>query len=272
MERSGTGKERAVESVQAGGRREVRLVVGGMAHDFDFVRMELLRALGRDPRNRVAVSSGFEEFGGDTRTALISYTCNVEPSPEAAERLRRFVECGGRWLALHATNSLLEWSEEGVSGRPACGDFLETLGSSFQAHPPIAPYEVRPGPVADPLTAGVAPFTIEDELYLSDYAESEDGREIEVLLHARFGGAAPGFVRDDWPEGEQAVLYRRRLGAGEVLYFTPGHARGHYDAPHRTPFYPDVERGAWEEPAFREVLGRCLRWVCRQPVLEGEHA
>ncbi|AOL22553.1 hypothetical protein Ga0102493_111526 [Erythrobacter litoralis] len=255
------------DGAPAGGRREVRLVVGGMAHDFDFVRMELLRALGEDERNRVAVSSTFEEFGGDPRTALVSYTCNVEPSPEAALRLRSFVENGGRWLALHATNSLLEWRADGVAGRPATGDFLETLGSSFQAHPPIGPYEVRPGPVADPLTAGIAPFTIEDELYLSDYAD-----EVEVLLHARFGGAAPGFVRDRWPQGEQAVLYRRSLGSGEVLYFTPGHARGHYDAPHRTPFYPHVERGAWQEPAFREVLKRCLGWVCREPVIEGEKA
>ncbi|MEQ8826597.1 MAG: ThuA domain-containing protein, partial [Parvibaculum sp.] len=204
---------------------------------------------------------------GHRDTALISYTCNVEPSPEAALRLRDFVEQGGRWLALHATNSLLEWGGEGVSGRPAAGDFLDTLGSSKQAHPPIGPYEVRPGPVADPLSAGIAPFTIEDELYLSDYAG-----DIEVLLHARFGGAAPGFVRDDWPERDHAVLYRRTLGAGEVLYFTPGHARGHYDAPHRTPFYPHVERGAWVVPEFREVLARCLRWACRVPVIEGEEA
>jgi len=261
MERFETG-EAARE-----GRREVRLVVGGMAHDFDFARMELLRALGEDPRNRIAVSSTFEEFDGDPATALVSYTCNVEPSARAAQHLRSFVQNGGRWLALHATNSLLEWGDEGVSGRPAKGDFLETLGSSFQAHPPIGSYEVRPGPVADPLTSGLEPFTVTDELYLSDYAG-----EIEVLLHARFGGEAPGFVRDTWPQGEQAVLYRRRLGEGEVLYFTPGHARGHYDAPHRTPFYPVVERGAWEETAFREVLQRCLRWVCRDPVTEGEAA
>jgi type 1 glutamine amidotransferase len=257
----------ASRRTETGERREVRLVVGGMAHDFDFVRMELLRMLGEDPRNRVAVSSTFEEFDGKPATALVSYTCNVEPSPEAARRLRSFVEGGGRWLALHATNSLLEWGEDGVSGRPATGDFLETLGSSFQAHPPIGPYEVRPGPVADPLTAGIGAFTVEDDLYLSDYAD-----EVEVLLHASFGGAAPGFVRDAWPDGQHAVLYRRRLGSGGVLYFTPGHARGHYDAPHRTPFYPHIERGAWETPAFREVLSRCIAWACRQPVLEGDAA
>lgn len=265
MERTQAGEEGRGE--RRPGRRDVRLVVGGMAHDFDFVRMELLRALDEDPCNRVAVSSSFEEFDGDPATALISYTCNVEPSPQAARRLRRFVEGGGRWLALHATNSLLVWGEEGVSGRALEGDFLETLGSSFQAHPPIGPYEVRPGPVADPLTEGIGAFAVEDELYLSDYTDG-----IEVLLHADFGGAAPGFVRDEWPRARQAVLYRRRLGAGEVLYFTPGHARGHYDAPHRTPFYPHVERGAWDVPEYRELLARCLKWACREGVREGVNA
>jgi uncharacterized protein len=252
---------------EPGRRREVQLVVGGMAHDFDFVRMELLRLLGEDPCNRVAVSSTWEEFDGNPARALVSYTCNIAPSSDAAERLRGFVESGGRWLALHATNSLLEWGQAGVSGVPATGAFLETLGSSFQAHPPIGPYLIEPGPVADPLTRGIEPFEVTDELYLSDFAG-----EVDVLLATRFGGAAPGFLRDHWPEARQAVLYRRRLGAGEVLYFTPGHARGHYDAQHRTPFYPVIERGAWAAPAYRELLRRCLLWVCRKPIEEASAA
>lgn len=244
-------------------RKEVQLVVGGVAHDFDFVRMQLLEMLGRNACNRVAVSSTWEEFSGEPHRALVSYTCNVDPTPEAARRLRAFVESGGRWLALHATNSILEWGQAGVSGQPPEGDFLETLGSSFQAHPPIGPYLVEAGPTADPITQGIEPFTISDELYLSDFSTN-----VDVLLKASFGGAAPGFIRDDWAQGDHPVLYRRRLGEGEVLYFTPGHARGHYDAPHRTPFYPVIERGAWEEPAFREILRRCLLWVCREPIAE----
>lgn len=246
---------------QATGRREVQLVVGGMAHDFDFARMELLMFLREDPCNRVAVSSTWEEFDGNPQTALISYSCNLAPSADSAARLRRFVSEGGRWLALHATNSLLQWSEEGVSGVPVEGDFLETLGSSFQAHPPIGEYRVDKGPYPDPLTDGIQPFAVNDELYLSDFAA-----EVEVLLTTRFGGEAPGFVRDEWPEADQPVLYRRHLGEGEVLYFTPGHARGHYDAPHRTPFFPNIERGAWESPTYREVLRRCVAWACRQPI------
>lgn len=244
-------------------RKEVQLVVGGAAHDFDFVRMQLLEMLGRNPCNRVAVSSTWEEFSAEPQRALVSYTCNLEPSMAAARRLRDFVAQGGRWLALHATNSLLEWGAQGVSGQPPAGDFLDTLGSSFQAHPPMGPYRIEAGPVADPITQGIAPFSVTDELYLSDFSA-----EVEVLLKTSFGGAAPGFIRDCWDTGDHPVLYRRRLGAGEVLYFTPGHARGHYDAPHRTPFYPVIERGAWDEPAYRHILGRCLRWVCHEPINE----
>jgi hypothetical protein len=235
-----------------------------MAHDFDFVRMELLQMLAEDPCNRVAVSSTWEEFPGEPNRALVSYTCNLEPSSQAARRLRDFVAAGGRWLALHATNSLLEWGAQGVSGQPPVGDFLDTLGSSFQAHPPIGPYRIEPGPTRDPITQGLAPFTVTDELYLADFST-----DVEVLLKTSFGGAAPGFVRDEWDKADHPVLYRRRLGAGEVLYFTLGHARGHYDAPHRTPFYPVIERGAWELPAYRKLLRRCLLWVCRKP-LNGE--
>lgn len=244
-------------------RNEVQLVVGGAAHDFDFVRMQLLQMLGRNPCNRVAVSSTWEEFSGEPHRALVSYTCNLEPSGAAARRLREFVAQGGRWLALHATNSLLEWGAQGVSGQPASGDFLDTLGSSFQAHPPMGPYPILAGPVEDPITRGIAPFSVTDELYLSDFSA-----EVEVLLKTRFGGTAPGFIRDVWAEADHPVLYRRRLGAGEVLYFTPGHARGHYDAPHRTPFYPVIERGAWDAPAYREILRRCLQWVCRESIEE----
>jgi uncharacterized protein len=249
--------------IERGMRKEVQLVVGGSAHDFDFVRMQLLQMLGENPCNRVAVSSTWEEFSGEPHRALVSYTCNLDPTPEAARRLKEFVERGGRWLALHATNSILDWGEQGVSGQPPAGDFLDTLGSAFQAHPPIGPYRIEAGPIADPITRGIGPFTVSDELYLSDFST-----DVEVLLKTSFGGAAPGFVRDRWSEGDHPVLYRRRLGEGEVLYFTPGHARGHYDAPHRTPFYPVIERGAWEEPSYVEILRRCLLWVCHAPMEE----
>jgi hypothetical protein len=46
-----------------------------------------------------------------------------------------------------------------------------------------------------------------------------------------------------------------------VLYFTLGHARGHYDMRPLMDEYPTVERGSWPVPAFTELLRRSLRWA-----------
>ncbi len=91
---------------------------------------------------------------------------------------------------------------------------------------------------------------------------------MRTLLAARFSGAAPGFVESDWTGDDPArpVMYLREIGAGAVLYLTPGHARGHWDAPHRTPYYPAVERGAWTSPAYRELLRRALAWAVDEPI------
>jgi type 1 glutamine amidotransferase len=62
------------------------------------------------------------------------------------------------------------------------------------------------------------------------------------------------------------VLYLRPLGEGAVLYCTLGHCRGHYDAPHRTPFYPDVERCSWTSPAFHQILRRGIAWAAGLPI------
>jgi hypothetical protein len=230
-----------------------------MAHDFDHARNELLRLIGERPHLRTRVNASWTTFDSARQDCLISYTCNLVPSARAAIALRQFVKRGGRWLALHATNSLLEWGASGVSGAPLAGPFLETLGSSFQAHPPIATFTVEPVAPDHPLVTGIGPFEVEDELYLADVDSNT-----EVLLATRYGGAAPGFIRDCWSEAMHPVMYLRRFGQGAVLYLTLGHARGHWDAPHRTPFFPKVERGAWETPEYIELLRRGIAWAAHE--------
>lgn len=234
------------------------IVVGGASHDFDFVRAELLRLFAEQDHVRLSVSSTFEElrFMGASRF-LVTYTCDVRPSAAAADALEAFVRAGGRWFALHATNSFLEWTSEGVASAHTEGPFFGTLGSAFIAHPPMGTYRVDVVAPEDPLVAGIEPFEVEDELYLSEFFGPH-----EVLLATEFVGKAPGFVVDDWPGPSlRPVMYRKRVGNGEVLYLTLGHARGHWDAPHRTPYYPRVERGSWSSPAFRELVSRGIRWA-----------
>lgn len=236
-------------------RLEVHLIAGGMAHDFDFARLELLKILGEDERVRTRVSSSWEEFEGEGNSLLVSYTCNIAPTDHTAEKLRKFIEGGGKWIALHATNSLLEWTEDGVVCAPAKGPFLGLIGSAFQGHPPLGKYTVENAAPDHPLVENIENFDVVDELYLSEFSAP-----VEVLLSARFVGTAPGFAREDWVEADHPVMYIRKLGDGEILYLTLGHARGHYDAPHRTPYFPEIERGAWQTTEMYELIRRSVSW------------
>ncbi|MFN3231324.1 MAG: ThuA domain-containing protein [Alphaproteobacteria bacterium] len=236
------------------------LVIGGASHDFDFVRLELLKLLAAYPHVRVTVAPNFEDLEGlAAADFLIAYTCNVEPGEAAQKALYDFVASGKRWFALHGTNSVLEWSEDGVAAPPRARRFMETLGSQFVAHPAMGPFDVEVTAPDHPLVAGLSAFETVDELYLSDFFG-----EPEVLLATHYSGEAPGFVRDQWPDNvPRPVLYLKKVGDGEVLYFTLGHRRGHWDAPHRTPYYPEVEEGSWATPEFHEVLRRGIRWAAR---------
>jgi len=243
-------------------RTDGMLVVGGVSHDLDFVRLELLGMLAKWPWLRTSAVVDFEQ--ASTLAAnhyLVSYTCDVRPSAAAEAALERFVTDGGRWFALHATNAWLAWTPEGVASEHRRSPFFTTLGSAFVAHPPMGVFEVEVRAPNSPLLAGIHNFTVDDEeLYLSEFLSEPD----EVLLATRFSGDTPGFVVDHWPEQAwHPIMYRRRVGQGEVLYLALGHARGHWDAPHRTPYYPRVERGAWTTPEFRELLRRGLAWAAR---------
>jgi type 1 glutamine amidotransferase len=245
-----------------GSRIDVTLVAGGMFHDIDFARLELLTLLGEHEEFRVRVQPDYEDTDAITAgTILVSYTCNVRPSPAAQQAIRTWVEGGGRWVALHGTNAALDvGTPNGVDAPRVFPLWADTLGSQFIAHPPIAPYLVEPTAPDHWLVAGIDPFETDDELYLSEYADRD---ALVPLLHTTWTGTARGFVENDWTHGpdQHLVMYLRELGEGAVLYNTLGHCRGHYDMAPRVPYYPKIERGSWEQPAYYELLRRSLRWA-----------
>lgn len=245
---------------EAGPRQNCLLVVGGKYHDFDFARLELLKLLAEDDRIRVSVRADYEDLAAlEGCDFLISYTCDVVPSLVGQEALRRWVERGGRWYALHGTNSLLRARADGMYEAPRWAPhFMQTLGSMFCAHPPIAPYRVTVADPFHPLVAGVEPFETNDELYLM-----ETYGDLHVLLETRFGGAAPGFVASQWDEAPHPVLYIRTIGEGGVLYLTLGHCRGHYDMQPLIAYWPSIDRCAWDLPVFHTLLRRGIDWVRR---------
>jgi type 1 glutamine amidotransferase len=242
------------------GLKRAYLVAGGKYHDIDFARMELLKLLNEFDDVRVRVGEDYSNTEAIAEADfLVSYTCDVRPSPDQVVALRDFVGSGKRWFALHGTNSLLEFVATGVDCPDDESGFTELLGSQFLAHPPICTFEVT---ISDPdheLTAGLEPFEVEDELYLCKYLGKP-----RSLLETRFTGKAAGFIAEDWDDDEpRLVMYTNEVGSGEVLYLTLGHCRGKYDMRPVMDEYPMVERGAWQTPVFYDLVKRGLVWAMR---------
>lgn len=244
-------------------RVNVVLIAGGKYHDIDFARLEILKILAEDDRVRVRV---FEDYANldalATADVLITYTCDVIPRLDEQEALRAWVEAGGRWYALHGTNSILRFLSNGLVDSPRWAPhFMETLGSMFIAHPPIAPYTVTVADPGHPLVKGVEPFQATDEHYLV-----ETYGDLHVLLETEFEGEATGFVQDKWPKAKHPVFYLHPMGKGCVLYLTLGHCRGHYDMQPMIDFYPEPEKGSWALPVFYDLLRRGVSWA-KEPAL-----
>ena len=244
-------------------RVNVVLIAGGKYHDIDFARLEILKILAEDDRVRVRV---FEDYANldalATADVLITYTCDVIPRLDEQEALRAWIEAGGRWYALHGTNSILRFLSNGLVDSPRWAPhFMETLGSMFIAHPPIAPYTVTVADPSHPLVKGVEPFQATDEHYLV-----ETYGDLHVLLETEFEGEATGFVQDKWPKAKHPVFYLHPMGKGCVLYLTLGHCRGHYDMQPMIDFYPEPEKGSWALPVFYDLLRRGVSWA-KEPAL-----
>lgn len=239
------------------------LIAGGKYHDIDFARLELLKLLAEDERVRVRVFEDYENLEAIAKAdILISYTCDVMPSLPAQEALKKWVEAGGRWYALHGTNSILRLLSSGLWDAPRWAPLhMQTLGSQFIAHPPIAPYRVTVADPWHPLVQGVEPFETTDELYLM-----ETHGKLHVLLETQFAGDGTGFVEHEWKElRSHPVFYIHTIGKGAVLYLTLGHCRGHYDLQPLLEWWPTVERCAWDLPVFYTMLRRGIEWIKTSP-------
>jgi type 1 glutamine amidotransferase len=237
---------------------QAHFIAAGKYHDIDYARLEILKLMADQPRIRATVAMDYANIDRLTDCEfLVTYTCDVIPSAAEVAALKTFLARGGRWLALHGTNSILRFLESGLVDAPdVAPEFMEMLGTQFVAHPPIGPFTVEVPQTGDPLTRGMSDFEVVDELYLS-----RTTAEIETLMLTRFTGEATGFVDSQWQDAEVPILYRRKHGLGEVVYCTLGHCRGHYDVQVFTPFWPHPERCAWNYPIYHELLRRSLRWA-----------
>lgn len=245
------------------GRVDVLLVAGGRWHDVDHARAELLRRLAGHDVSRTRVDEDFRRVDLLTEGVgvLVTWTCDVRPTPEQADAVARFVERGGRWLALHGSGSAIEAPVPGgerVFTTPrVLGPLAAVLGSQFLAHPPIAPFQVEVVDPEHPLVAGIDPFTTTDELYVSELHHP-----LEVLLTAPFTGSCRGFAEGQDVDGSWPVLHLKRTGAGVTAMFGLGHCRGRFDlADQGVADLGVVDHRAWQAPEYVVLLDRLVAWA-----------
>ncbi len=241
-------------------RLDVYLVAGGKYHNIDYARLELLKLITEQPRLKVQVGSDYSQIDEICEADfIISYTCDVMPTAAQTERLCEAVSGGKKWFALHGTNSILRFLEDGRVNCPRDNPaFMELLGSQFLSHPPIMPYEVEVSDPDHPLVKDIPTFTVDDELYLSEH----HGDNQHLLLHTYFSGTTEGFVDAEWDSEEpRPCMYIHPYSEGQVLYLTLGHCRGKYDMQPMMEVYPEPEFGAWKTDEYYELLRRGIRWA-----------
>lgn len=225
------------------------LVCGSPArnHDYDFARRALLDALYAAGDIRTDVYNNYD--AGDALEAgdlLVSYTSQVPVADAQCDALYRYLEHGGRWFAIHGSNSVRDNAH-----------LPKILGSRFIAHPPYMRYTVTVSRPEDPLTAGFdRSFEVDDELYVI-----EPHADLEVLLETRWGGDA---FSQSFPDAVRPLMYRHRVGEGGVLYLALGHCNRPFDVPR--PGMPDApdRRGPWALPLYQELIRRGVDWAARR--------
>lgn len=240
-------------------RIDVYLVCNARYHDTNFARLELLKLLAEneDINTRVADSFADTEAIKASRL-LITYTCDLRPTQAEQAALGKFLQSGGRWFALHATNALLEFVESGKVDTPdVAPDFMKLLGSRFVAHPANQRIAIRVTDLQHPLTADIEDFEVEDE---EPYYCERLGEQ-RVLLEASYNEPSQGYVQSDYGTDRDShpQMYLHQWGDGEVLYLSLGHCAGKHDMKPMVDIFP-VVRGSWNSPVYYELLRRGIRW------------
>jgi len=269
----------------------VHLIAGGYppgsfaGHDMDYVRLRLLALLNENAQLLATTANDYSDIAKwlPGSALLITYVAGPYPTEEQNDFLRKWLEDGGRWLALHGTSGgkAVPVGENRYIRKMVKGKYHETLGAFFLNHPPVRKFRVdvadRSHPIADGLPTS---FETMDELYL---IEVQDLAQCQLLLTTELAkDPSPqgfGFVYDRdtsiLDDGRTRVLgYTRDIGKGGVTYIALGHS--HSPMSNVQPFVdasveasgatPKTFRGSWETREFEMLLRNAVRWgVGRQP-------
>jgi uncharacterized protein len=213
-------------------------------HDHDYARLRLLQLLAeRDIPASVASDFADIEKWLPVSRLLITYVAGPYPDAAQTGAIRRWLETGGHWLALHGTSGGRAERVEGMRHRRSVRtEHHALLGGRFLTHPPIAEFRVEVKDADSPLTRGLGPsFVVEDEPY---FVELQDPGSTRILLTADYGASGDWpvvkqlYVSDTslLPDGRSRVAgYSRDIGKGGVVYFGLGHCHSRPAAPAARP-------------------------------------
>lgn len=275
---SRTGTEKPIRAhLVCGGYMVVTKKLQG-DHDISYCRRRLLDMFEENEQGPIwaTTSNDYSELERWLEPAklMVSYCSGPFATAEQTEQIQKWLEKGGKWVALHGSSGGVAKRIEGgkEDAHPFGGQrkfvkqrFHETLGAFFVNHPPIHEFKVKVTDTSHPVTQGVpAEFLAEDELYMcelqgvmSDYkilltTEYVQGPEMDPKIHEFVHDGDGGALAD----GKTRVLgYERKVGKGAIFYMGLGHTNtankrqpkgGHY---------------VWENPAFEKLVKNAIKWA-----------
>jgi hypothetical protein len=255
------------------------LVAGGFppgssaGHDHDYARLRLLELLAeRQVPASVANDFADVEKWLPVCRLLMSYVAGPYPDAAQTRAMRRWIEAGGHWLALHGTSGGKAERVEGMRQRRTVKmDHHALLGGYFLTHPPICRFRVDVRDRDHPLTRGLGgSFVVDDEPY---FVEVQDPASTRILLTAEYGPSAVSpSIGTVYPsdtslqsDGKTRVLgYTREIGKGGVTYIALGHCHNPAIRAGRpaepSDGTPATFHGAWDSEDFTLLLSNAIAW------------
>jgi type 1 glutamine amidotransferase len=261
----------------------VHLIAGGFppgtaaGHDMNYARLRLLAMLQENSAIYATVSNDYADLGRwlPESRMLITYAAGPYPDDEQNQIMRRWLEAGGRWFAVHGTSGGKAARVGEHRRQMVKGAYHDTLGCFFLNHPPVRKFRVTVRADDDPIMRGLPEsFETSDELYLIELQHPETTKILLITeLATDPSPRGFGFVyeRDTslQADGKTRVLgYRRDIGKGGVTYIALGHC--HSPLNNVQPFVdasveptgktPLTFRGSWETPEFARMLSNAIEW------------
>ena len=142
---------------------DVYLVCNAKYHDTNFARLELLKLLAEHEDINTRVADSFSNIEAiKASTLLVTYTCDLRPTEAEQQGLADFLEAGGRWFALHATNALIEFVD-GKADAPDLATIYVVIGKPLYRSPNNTSFTVRVKDRERIPTRGLTDFEADNE-------------------------------------------------------------------------------------------------------------